>query len=221
MITISPSLLVLATTLFPTIPLALTALPQDPTRLASQEQKNITTLEQKTCWRRGTGVSTLGYPRYNECSFAIAKLSSSTIPGMLYFPPCGLPHTTQCVFTRQISRIGNIRNVKPSNSQGTFHLRGSLDSFSLPLFESSGSCLVSIGLVNAVVSERGTWDEVREEAANLLDTCARLVPWQCFIGGSTTAGDSGKISVRLEYETARGGGGNGTRVGEVEVRAGL
>ena len=116
-------------------------------------------------------------------------------------------------FTRQISRIGNIRNAKPSNSQGTFHLRGRLDSFSLPLFESSGSCLVSIGLVNAGVSERGTWDEVREEAANLLSTCARLVPWQCFVGGATTAGDNGKISVRLEYETARGGGGNGTRVG--------
>lgn len=218
MITISPSLLILATTI---IPLALTALPQDPTRLASQEQKNTTALEQKTCWRHGTGISTLGYPRFSECSLAIAKLPSSSIPGMLYFPSYELPYTTQCVFARQIFRIGNIRNAKPSNSQGTFHLHGSLDSFSLPVFESSSSCLVSIGLVDAVVTERGTWDEVREEAADLLSTCARLVPWQYFVGGATTAGHSGKIIVKLEYETARGGGGNGTRVGELKVRGGL
>jgi hypothetical protein len=71
-------------------------------------------------------------------------------------------------------------------------------------------------LENGVKSERGTWDEVREEAADLLSLCASRVPWQFFIGGATSAGDRGKIHVKLEYEVdASRDGGNVTLMGEV------
>ncbi len=54
-------------------------------------------------------------------------------------------------------------------AKGTFHQHGSVDSFSLPVFKSIGSCIVRVGLMISIVSERGTWDDVREEAANLAD----------------------------------------------------
>ena len=69
---------------------------------------------------------------------------------------------------------------------------------------------------NGVESGRGTWDEVREEAADLLSLCAMRVPWQFFIGGATSAGDGGKIHINLEYQmNASRDDGNVTLLGEV------
>lgn len=90
-----------------------------------------------------------------------------------------------------------------------FHPDAPDDDFSLPRYNASGTCWVSVSLVNEIV--KASWPEIRARAVHLNTVC--VAPTRAMSnmqGGSTHAGEEEGIVVSLLYADTGVNGGNGT-----------
>lgn len=87
---------------------------------------------------------------------------------------------------------------------------GRNDDFKLPVSEESGSCVVSINLVEGVSKETGTWGDVLGKAAGLVFGCKGIVvSEQFFMGAQTRVGEGGGVRLMVGGK----GMGGGSEVG--------
>ena len=84
-----------------------------------------------------------------------------------------------------------------------FHYFGHLDGASLPVKKSYGKCAISFSIREGN-EDISSWIALRVVAGDLLKACARGVMPMGSTGGNTTAGNEGKIVVKVGRHTLGG-----------------
>ena len=133
-------------------------------------------------------------PSYQDCLSAIRRLPEDPTPG-----------TFQYVENLQLTTLSPTQLTENSTGRP-------LDAFKLPRTETFSSCRLIIAFdASAGGSEKGSWASIGLNAGQLNLQCVHYGGLKEFYGGSTTAGDSGLITIVLLY-SGNELGGNDTAI---------